>query len=149
MRKLQMSKTRVLRTRLRAIEHETTNGDYILDAGRQSRTRQFSNYSGRWASINHLLCVKYIITLINPLPARLIASAIVFTVAIYPPQIILHRELSDLPADLVRLHARPAEMNAAEDACVNYIAGRVPEAPVGARHAVKRGAGRAEACVVT
>jgi hypothetical protein len=38
-------------------------GDYILDAGHQSRTRQFSNYSGRWASINHLLCVKYIITL--------------------------------------------------------------------------------------
>src|SRR5438105_3275933 len=37
-------------------------GDYILDAGRQSRTRQFSNYSERWASINHLLCVKYIIT---------------------------------------------------------------------------------------
>src|SRR5437588_12994239 len=37
-------------------------GNYILDAGRQSRTRQFSDYSGRWASINHLLCVKYIIT---------------------------------------------------------------------------------------
>src|SRR5947209_2011534 len=86
--------------------------------------------------------------LLNRLPARLIAFAVVFTVAVYPPQIILHRELSDLPADLVRLHARPAEMNAAEDACVNYIAGRVPEASVGARHAGKRGAGRAEAGVV-